>query len=242
MYNRLTAMAFAACIAGTGAMAATFNFQADADAFWDANVPNQSRYEGTFDQVYGISTIDGNARATAAGTLGGNTDGGITVTALATAAGVLADPFMDANNAGLGVCSSGVQGSGISECSSGSGSNTGDDNLVSPEELTLMFNTSVALTGLQIRDADHNLINNTVGALFINGMLFDTGANGQVDLTGLGDGSSFVFTSNGTAPGDELYLSVLTADLSQVPLPASLPLLAAGFGLMGWTARRRQKS
>ncbi|MFD3190917.1 PEP-CTERM sorting domain-containing protein [Sedimentitalea sp. HM32M-2] len=247
MLKKLTATAFAACLAGTTAGAATFDFGADANAFWFANA-SDSRYEGTFDQVYGISTVDGNSTATAAGTLGGNSKDGITVTASATkATGAAADPFMDSRGpfAGLGVCSSGLIGSGAdagkSQCSSRIGSNPGDDNLVSPEELKLSFNLGVELTGLQIRDADHNLISNTTDAILINGVAYDTGANGQVILTGLGAGGSFLFTSNGTSPGKEIYLSVLSVT-AQVPVPASLPLLVGGLGLMGWAARRRKPS
>lgn len=244
MINKLTATAFAVSMACTGASAATFDFGADAQTFFSANTGTTS-YEGTFDQVYGLNgAADIDGRRAAAGTGGGNTNGGITVTASSTSAGASSDPFMDSISsgrlAGLGVCSSGFQASGKSKCSTNVGPNQGDDNLVSPEELILNFSTAVSIAGLQIRDAGHNLISNTIGALWINGSLFSTGANGQVILTGLGSGNIFDFTSNGTAQGDELYLSVL--DVTAVPVPASLPLLAGGLGLMGWMARRRKKS
>ena len=237
MIKTLTAAAFTITMACTGASAATFDFAADADAFWGASVANSNPYEGTFDQVYGISSIDLEARADEAGTNGGNSVDGITVTASAG----LADPFMDSNLAGLGVCSSGFQVlSGVSECSSGGGSNPGDDNLVTPEILTLSFTQTVSLDGLQIRDANHDLISNTIGAISINGDLYNTGDFGQVLLSALGVGAAFSFTSNGILPGDELYLSVL--NVSAVPVPAALPLFLSGLGLMGWVARRRKKA
>lgn len=237
MYKRLSILAVATCLAAAGANAATFDFEADADAFWGANIGGSAKYEGTFDQVYGISTIDANARANAAGTNGGNTDDGITVMASATNALGAADPFMDSGSAGLGVCSSGLQSSGISECSSGSGNNTGDDNLFSPELLELSFSESVFLESLQIRDADHNLINNQVDAILINGSSYGTGANGLVDLSLLGGGDTFTFTSSNS--GKEIYLSVM--QVAAVPIPASLPLMVGGLGLLGWTARRRRR-
>ena len=134
MISNISALTFAACIACTDATAATFDFEADATAFWNVG-PSGDRYEGTFDQVYDPAS----ARSIAAGTNGGNSVDGITVTASAMNANGVADPFMDSGQAGLGVCSNGFQTSGISQCSSNGGSNTGDDNLVDPEVLTLDF-------------------------------------------------------------------------------------------------------
>lgn len=234
-------------LAAGQASAATFNFDTDATDFWNANVPGSSSYEGTFDQVYGISTVDGNARATAAGTLGGNTDAGVTVTASATVLQnnqrVPADPFMDSRGplAGLGVCSSGLITSGgnagKSQCSSGVGNNTGDDNLLFSELLELAFNgKKVVLDGLQIRDADHNLINGTDNAILINGQSFGTGENGQVVLAGLPASKIFTFTSGSS--NEQIYLSVL--EVSQVPLPAAGFLLLGALGGLGAMSKRRR--
>ena len=234
MSSNISALTFAACIACTGATAATFDFEADATAFWNVG-PSGDRYEGTFDQVYDPAS----ARSIAAGTDGGNSVDGITVTASAMNANGVADPFMDSGQAGLGVCSFGFD-SGISECSSNGGSNTGDDNLVDPEVLTLDFSLRVLLDGLKIRDAGHNLITSQADAIEINGDFYDTDASGQVILTGLGAATSFIFTSNGTGPGDEIYLSVLDASLSKVPLPAAGFLLLGALGGLGAMARRRK--
>jgi hypothetical protein len=242
MFKKFTACAILIGAMATSANAATFDFAADAQSFFAANT-GITKYEGTFDQVYGLSAVDIDGRAAAAGTIGGNTKGGITVSASASNPNSqFADPFMDSISggkvAGLGVCSSGFRASGKSKCSTNVGPNQSDDNLKSPEQLTLMFNSIVSILGLQIRDAGHNLISNTVGALWINGSLFNTGANGEVILRGLGNDSTFDFTSNGTAPGKEIYLSVL--NVQAVPVPASLPLLAGGMGLLAWGARRRK--
>ncbi|WP_300036022.1 PEP-CTERM sorting domain-containing protein [uncultured Roseobacter sp.] len=234
MFTRVLATAAVVALSSMAAHAATFDFDADATAFFNSSVDNVGgkKFEGTFDQVYGDS-----ARAVDAGTSGKDTSMGITVAASSLTG---THPFMDARNAGLGVCSSGTFGAGISQCSSNVGTTPGDDNLVSPEELTLSFSTSVKLTALQIRDAGHNLISNVVGALLIDGVAFDTGDNGMVILDALGSSRDFDFTSIGSAKGQEIYLSV--ASVEAVPVPASLPLLAGGMGLMGWYARRRKNA
>ena len=233
MIRNISALAFAACIACTGATAATFDFEADADAFYGANT-GSSKYEGTFDQVYSLT----NVRAIAAGTNGGNKVDGITVTATATNGNDAADPFMDSDDAGLGVCSSGLQqGSVISDCSSNGGGHTGDDNLLFAELLELYFGGKrVAIDGLQIRDSGHNLINNQVDAITINNKVFGTDSNGQVNLAGLMAADTYTFTS--AASGKEIYLSVL--EVSQVPLPAAGFLLLGALGGLGAVARRRK--
>lgn len=93
---------------------------------------------------------------------------------------------------------------------------------------------------MKIRDAGHNLITSQADAIEINGDFYDTDASGQVILTGLGAATSFIFTSNGTGPGDEIYLSVLDASLSKVPLPAAGFLLLGALGGLGAMARRRK--
>ena len=234
MFTRVLATAVAVAVSSVAVSAATFDFEADATAFFNSNVDNVNgkNWEGTFDQVYGDS-----ARAVDAGTSGKDTSMGITVKASSLDG---THPFMDSRLAGLGVCSSGTFGAGISECSSNVGDKPGDDNLVSPEEVTLDFGTMVKLTGLQIRDAKHNLINNVVGALLIDGLSFDTGDDGMVILDSLASARSFDFTSVGSADGQQIYLSV--ASVEAVPVPATLPLLAGGLGLAGWYSRRRKKS
>jgi hypothetical protein len=175
-----------------------------------------------------------------AGTLGGDIMDGITVTAIASGAGLeLAHPFMDSRGpyAGLGVSSRGLQTSGRSECSGNGGSNTGDDNLLFTELLGPYFDgKNVAIDGLQIRDANHDFISNEDDAITISGEVFETGSNGQVNLAGLMAADTYTFTS--AASGKEIYLSVL--EVSQVPLPAAGFLLLGALGGLGAMARRRK--
>lgn len=131
---------------------------------------------------------------------------GITVTASASGAGFeLAHPFMDSRGpyAGLGVCSRGFQTSGRSEYSGNGGSNAGDDNLLFTELLGPYFDgKNVAIDGLQIRDANHDFISNEDDAITINGEMFGTGSNGQVNLAGLLVADTYTFTSVGC--GEEI--------------------------------------
>ena len=167
---------------------------------------------------------------------------GVTITNI-TAPGTQ-HPFFDGRDgsgpAGLGVCSSGFNGS-LSQCSSSGGSKPGDDNLVFTEQVTITLDRMVKLTGLQIRRGNHSLINNVLSAIQIDdGAGFDTygtGANGWVNLAGLGAASSFTFTSvQNQIP--EIYLSVL--EVQPVPLPAGALLLLTGFGGLAAMKRRRK--
>lgn len=225
------------------ASAATWNFEADADAFKSAK-----SFEGTFDQVY-----------SAAG-LGSSTREGITLSASATNSSITdtsiaITPFLDGGRAGLGVCSTGFDTSvgesgfkGQSQCSTGYnsvGSGTyrpGDDNLVAPEVLKLTFGKTVSFTDLLVRNGKHHLVD---GSLFIS----TTGtfsasdeyemSSGDVDLSGLAASKMFWFTSTDNS-NPEVYLSTLT--VSTVPVPAALPLLVAGLGGLGFMGRRRRKA
>ena len=252
-----SAMAMSLLAGAASAATATFQFDVDAQAFKSKN-----KYEGTFDQVYAVGgdqslTSDGDGTnvldATAAGTFEGNIKNGVEVNAsatsidLSTGATVSADPFMDGISggklSGLGVCSSGTDVGGFSDCSSLNPDNTtpaddstGDDNLYSPEHLKLTFSgvgNDYTITDLLIRDKDHNLITAN-DAIIINGTSYNT-TNGVVDLGGGISGTMFGFTSG--AADKEIYLSVLS--VAAVPLPAAGLLLLGGLG--GLAALKRRK-
>lgn len=86
---------------------------------------------------------------------------------------------------------------------------------------------------------------NTIIPIDLIGLLFDvdttTAAFGQFPLLNLASGpNNSTFT--GVVNGVEYYDVSGTADLTITPLPAALPMFAAGFGvlgLLGWRRKRR---
>ena len=238
----------AACIvalAGGAAHAATatWDFEADATAF-----RNAKNFEGTFGQVYGGTSTKSGITLGASAYLDSDLDGSADPTSTAIT------PFMDAGNAGLGVCKTGFNASvsngfgGESRCStqySGGGTkNTADDNLVFPEILKLAFSgvPGVAIDDLYVRDKDHGFTAGTI-RISTDGINFGNysiaAGTGKVTLTGLGAASMFWFTST-TDARPQIYLDTLT--FSSVPVPAALPLLLAGLGGLGFMARRKRKA
>jgi hypothetical protein len=205
------------------AQAATFDFAAIADAYW-----NEAGREGSFAQVKG----------SAAGAA--LTDGGVEVVA-ANGNGE-AYGFFDHRSGGkpggLGVCSQGFNMAGDSLCSTGvSGATTSDDNITSGESLELVFSQSVSFTDLLIRDADHNKANGTI-RIDGNQYLVADGMLSPVDLAALGTKSMFTFAyDDGSQLATQLYVSA--ASVSPIPVPAAFGLLAAALGGLGAARRRR---
>jgi hypothetical protein len=247
--KRLLAGALCALVAtGANAATATWDFEADATAF-----RNSDNFEGTFDQVYGgtaapaLSTINGISLGASA-YLDADNNG------VADATTKTITTFMDAGNAGLGVCKTGFDVTarpgygGESRCStqySGSPKNTGDDNLVYPEVLKLTFDTTVSLLDLVVRNGSHNLVSGNIlisldGTFDMVADRFSLNGSGEADLSALGASKMFWFTSynEGNVARPEIYLDTLT--VSTVPVPAALPLLLAGLGGFGWIGRRRK--
>jgi hypothetical protein len=141
--------------------------------------------------------------------------------------------------AGLGVCSTSGGCAGTNDDNVG---RLGDQSGGLPETLTLTFDHAVKLTDLFFRNADHLTF---TGMLSINGTTV-TPTGGELTAAALAflpAGFVFNFTSlsnNANHTLDDFYLS--SATVSQVPLPAALPLFATGLGalsLLGW--RRKKK-
>jgi len=137
--------------------------------------------------------------------------------------------------AGLGVCSTGISGSG--QCIVPGDDNTSSVGTDGDETLHLLFTGAVRITDLELRDSQHKLLNS--GGLEINGTSVGIAAGGTLDaagwafLSGLGT-EEYNFTHSGT----EFYLSVAT--VSQVPLPAGILLLGSALGGLGLMKRRRK--
>lgn len=222
-----------ALVATTGvASAATFDF-----AYIATKYRNLTGNEGDYDQI-------------AASAVGAYfTDGGVSVIdAIGTNTNVEegVHSFFDSTTslpAGLGVCSSGYQDDGVSECSTGSGSNTGDDNITSvyggDEAVEVVFDTKVALTDLTFRTTKHGLAE---GTLLINGVEYSVAAGKLTDAGALGAGGSigvmesFTFGYGGSE-ATPIYLQI--AEVAAIPLPATFGFLAMGLAGLG-VARRRK--
>lgn len=116
---------------------------------------------------------------------------------------------------------------------------------------------TIEVTGSQIFDAGTE-INALAGSAFVAGQDITLGGteNGTVQRAGaditeifagvelaaggfLGSGDVLDFFR---APGDFNLLSIEITEVSAVPLPATAPMLLAGFGLLGWRMRKSKKA
>ena len=59
---------------------------------------------------------------------------------------------------------------------------------------------------------------------------------------GMNDSRQIVGDYNDHLTGSKGFLATPINDASVVPIPPALPLFAGGLGLLGWMARRRQRT
>lgn len=180
--------------------------------------------------------------------------GGFDITVQGFLGDVETHAYLDANNAGLGVCSSGVSSTGPNP---GSGANVcgdaSDDNVTVREFVKLTFNEAVTVSAIWLNnnhDDDASLTGDTVT---INGtdVLFAAGDIDPARSSGSdGNGDTDFLYSNlfSFAAGDmmtiayndeEFYLSAM--EVQRVPLPTTIALLVMGLLGIG-VARRRIRS
>lgn len=142
--------------------------------------------------------------------------------------------YLDAGNAGLGVCK--VINSS-DQCTPSS-----DDNVTFGEVLTLDFDSQVTLSSLFFRNGNHGTNFGSAADIEIS---IDNGSfqsyalvsNFTIPLSG----SNFRFIADSNGDGDQIYLSSLSAEASSsVPVPAPLALMGLTLVGMGWQKRKKQ--
>ena len=166
-------------------------------------------------------------------------DFGVEITA--TQNGQDAYAYLDASNAGLGVCGS-LTNSNTANSITNSGSNlcspSSDDNVTFNEALFLVFDTDVTINTIWFNnnhDGDHSLLGDMINIdgsayTFTNGGSY---ANSYTTVPYLvAAGTMFEISFN----NEQFYLDAMDITAS-VPAPASIFLL--GLGLLGLGALRR---
>ena len=168
--------------------------------------------------------------------------GGLSVTLTSTA-----DAYLDGINgaglpAGLGVCSTGLDGD--DECNE-----PGDDNITEGETVTLTFSDVVtSVSNFVFRAANHEDISDTMNMVSLTGVASDDfvfmGDEEFINVATFLNSDGFGLNSISLSfAGTEFYLSSFTADVAPapVPLPASVLLLGGALGGLG-AMRRRKKA
>ncbi len=150
------------------------------------------------------------------------------------------NPYFDDSNAGLGVCK---VLNGSAQCNP-----TNDDNVTVGESLTVKLDGTYKLSNLLFTGEGHSVAAGIVPLATTETLLFGTngGALAQWTFAALSSATfnkvkSFSFHfDDGNATAEQFYLA--NAVVSPVPVPASLPLLLAGFGGLAALRRKRRKA
>lgn len=147
--------------------------------------------------------------------------------------------YLDSGNAGLGVCKS---VDNASQCVPSS-----DDNVTQGESVLIQFlDGPLNIDGIAIRLEGHVPPTTTAELaktllIAVNGGALTQYTFAQVAALAFANISSIRFAfddANLRTTADQFYLSSLT--VSQVPVPAALPLLLSGLAGLGFSARRRK--
>ncbi len=149
-------------------------------------------------------------------------------------------PYFDKGNAGLGVCK---VLTASAQCNP-----SDDDNVTISEMLTIAFDTAMNLSNMVFTGEGHSSAAGIEPLTTTETLLFAINGGTLAQYT-FADLSAASFTNvlsasfhydDGASTAEQFYLA--SADVTPVPLPAALPMLAAAMGGLGFLARRRRKA
>jgi len=227
MKKLLTAAAVAVGLAFAPAQAAVLDFANEADTNGERGLTNGSSL-----------TLDG-VTVTLGTTL---SHGGIA--GLLPAAG--GNPYLDAGNAGLGVCQ---MLDGNDQCDPGSDDSIqAVNNGANAEGIVISFNQPTTITDLLFVDGRHDPINAMNDGMvgFANGDNFSDfqGIFAFSDLVNLAQSGDVMFQDVTTLififVDKAFYVSSVT--VSDVPIPGAIPLLISGLAGLGFASREKKKT
>ncbi len=142
--------------------------------------------------------------------------------------------------------SGGAGPAGLGVCQNNTNSCGGDDNVTTGESVTLMFDFAVNLSGLSFTNAGHNPVNGAdtlrIGTNLMGLTSTTFAAAAAAAFNGI---TSITFAyDDGAHSANQFYVNKVDVERDptggQIPLPAGLPLLLAGLGVLGVTKRLKK--